>query len=438
MELAVEYIVKFISSFIMMSVIVNCWHKLIGEKINLKDKKMYITIVILSLISIFNYYLVNQYIRIFSITLFLVIAFYVLFKKKLSVTILTPIFVQFIFMIVEMIFVVTVCQIFNMNNEGIIDTQFGQFFSNFVISMLVLMVFKIPFINKFYNIIIKATDKINNKQIIITSFIVIIMANLLTMLLYYKIEFKYLLIFNTLLTIFCFTIVIYSFKTKNNYIKVYDKYNTTLKNLKEYEDILDRYRVSNHENKNQLLTIRNMLPKTNKKIISYIDTVVENKLKDNERVMFEVSRIPAGGLRGLIYSKVLAMKEINVDYELEISKEVKTVDLINNIDESMMLDICKIIGVYLDNAIQEVEKLYEKYVNIEMYLDNKDLIIAISNNYNEIIEIDKIEEKGYTTKENGHGYGLTLARGIIESNKKLSNKKMITQDTFTQMLKIKM
>ena len=132
------------------------------------------------------------------------------------------------------------------------------------------------------------------------------------------------------------------------------------------------------------------------------------------------------------------MKECNIQYELEISKDVRTVDLINNIDDFIMLDICKRIGVYTDNAIQEVEKLEEKYINIEMYLDNSDLIISISNNYSGIIELDKIEDSGYTTKEAGHGYGLTLAKQIVDNNKKLSNKKMITQDTFTQMLKIKM
>lgn len=343
-----------------------------------------------------------------------------------------------IVMVSEMVFVVVTCQIFKMNNTGIIDTQFGEFFSNTIISILILLIAKIPIIKNIYKRLVKITENISNKQIIITSFILIIIANLLTMLLYYKIEFKYLLIFNTVLTIFCLVIVIYSFKTKNNYIKVYDKYNTTLNSLKEYEDILDRYRISNHENKNQLLTIRNMLPKTNKKAITYIDTIVENKLKDSDKVMFEVSRIPAGGLRGLVYSKVLTMKELKVEYELEISKDIKTVDLINNIDDSMMLDICKVIGVYIDNAVQEVENLKEKYINIEMYLDNKDLIISISNNYGGRIELDKLENSGYTTKEKGHGYGLTLVKEIIDNNKKLSNQKMITKETFTQMLKIKM
>lgn len=202
--------------------------------------------------------------------------------------------------------------------------------------------------------------------------------------------------------------------------------------------MMDKYRVSNHENKNQLLTIRNMLPKTEKKTIDYIDTIVENKLKDNDRVMHEVSRIPAGGLRGLIYSKLTYMKEYNIDYGLNISKELRTVDLIDKIDENTLLDVCKIVGVYLDNAIQEVELCKEKYISIEMYLDIDEIIISISNNYESEFDIEKLEDKGYTTKTNGHGYGLVLVKELVNKNNKLSNERNISKDMFTQILKIKM
>ena len=413
------------------------WHKLLNKKIDYNNPKFYLTLVCLMIIALINYFNVNAYIRITILTLTLMIFFRFLFKESLQRCIITPIISQMIVMISEMIFVVTVSILFNMNNDGIINTQFGTLLSNLFIAVISLLIVNIPIFSKLYNFLIRITDRINRNKLIIFSLFIIVIANLLTMFLYYRVEFIYLLIFNTSLILFFLSIVIYSFKTQDNYIKVYDKYNTTLNSLKEYEDILDRYRISNHENKNQLLTIRNMLPKTNKKLISYIDKIIENKLKDNEKAMIEACKIPAGGLRGLIYSKILVMKSLKINYILEISKSVKTVDLIN-LDDSLMLDICKVIGVYVDNAIEEVKKLKRKYVNIEIYLEEKDLIISVSNNYAGIIDLDKLEEKGYTSKEKGHGYGLTLAKEIIDNNKKLSNSKVITKDSFTQMLKIKM
>lgn len=437
MNTIVGILLKFLSSMILMSVTVYIWHKLLKKSFNIKSLNNVIAIILMSITSIFNYYFVNQYIRIFSITVFLIIIFKFLFKESIQKSIITPIVSQIITMLSEMVFVAFICFIFDMNGSEIINTQFGNFLSNLFISIIILGICYIPVTTRFYNFLIKITDKIKNTQLLMFSFLIIIIANILTMIIYYKVEFVYLLIFNTLLTLFCLYIVINTLKTNNSYNKVYNKYNMTLTTLKEYENILDKYRISNHENKNQLLTIRNMISKTNKKAISYIDEIVDNKLKDNDKVMFEASRIPSGSLRGLIYSKILLMKELKIDYELEISKEVKTIDLIN-LDNLLMSDICKIIGVYLDNAIQAVKDLNEKYINIEMYIDNLDLIISISNNYKGKIDINKIDNKGYTSKGEGHGYGLALTKEIINNNNRLENEKRISKEVFSQTLKIKM
>jgi len=370
------------------------WHKLLNRKIDYNNPKFYITLTCLMLIALINYFNVNAYIRITIVTLTLMIFFRFLFKENLQRCIITPIISQMIVMISEMTFAILISLLFKMNNEQIVNTQFGNLLSNLVIAIISVLLIKIPVFSKLYDFLIKITDRINRNKLIIFSLFIIVIANLLTMFLYYRVEFIYLLIFNTCLTLFCLSIVIYSFKTQDNYIKVYDKYNTTLNSLKEYEDILDRYRISNHENKNQLLIIRNMLPKTNKKLISYIDKIIENKLKDNEKAIIEACKIPAGGLRGLIYSKILVMKNLKINYILEISKSVKTVDLIN-LDDSLMLDICKVIGVYIDNAIEEVKKLGCNVVDITESNNNSNVLayyITDSNTCPYLISYTKFKD----------------------------------------------
>ena len=176
----------------------------------------------------------------------------------------------------------------------------------------------------------------------------------------------------------------------------------------------------------------------NKEAVKYIDKIVKNKIKEDEDTLYQVSVIPAGGLRGLIYSKIVYMKENKIDYDLNISKEIRTVDLINNIDDSDILDICQVIGVYIDNAIEAVLNIKDKYMCISIYLENKNLTFEVSNCYEGKIDIDRIEDKGYTTKSSGHGYGLSLTKEIIDKNKKLKNEKRLSKETFTQILKIKM
>lgn len=425
---------SFVVTFIMLCVI----EDLLGNKTKKKIKKFLIPYLVLTFITIFECYILNKTIRILIMCISFFTYIKIVYKQNIQKSILTTIFYQLGIMVSELLFSVVLFYIFNFDAKLMLENPIYNILLNIMIPIINLCIIKIPFVKNIYNYLIKITSKIGSKQLLFLSLIVILIADILGTVIYFKVDFIYLLIINTTLTLICFAIVIYTFKTKNSYNKVYDKYNTTLNSLKEYEDISDRYRISNHENKNQLLTIRNMIPKTNKKVISYIDAIVENKLKDNDKVTFETAKIPAGGLRGLIYSKVLLMKELEIEYELEISKEIKTVDLINKIDDSTMLDICKVIGVYLDNAIQEVEKLSDKHINIEMYLEDNLLIISILNNYEGTIEIDLLEESGYTSKGKGHGYGLTLSKEIINNNKNLTNEKSISQDIFTQTLKIKM
>lgn len=414
------------------------WYKLLNKKIEFKSIKLYLTLFSLMIIAFLNYFNINAFVRIAVVTLCLIPFFRFLFKENLQKCILTPIFSQFLIMVSEVIYAIIASLFINLNDKHLEDIPWIALVSNFSNALIAYFLVTIPFVRKFYKFLINITSKIKKQHLIILFLIIIVIANILTMTVYYKVEFTYLMMISAGITLFCFSIIIYLLNTTNNYINVYDKYNTTLNSLKEYEDILDKYRISNHENKNQLLTIRNMLSKRDTKIINYIDTIVENKLKDNDKVMLDTSKIPAGGLRGLIYSKVLLMKNLKIDYEIEISSAVRTVDLINNINESTMLDICQIIGVYLDNSIQAVQNLKEKYINVEMYLNNSTLIISISNTYEGTIDLDKIDERGYTSKGQGHGYGLTLSKEIIDNNKKLSNEKRVSKGIFTQILKIKM
>ena len=256
---------------------------------------------------------------------------------------------------------------------------------------------------------------------------------------YYRIKTSYIVVFNTI------TILIYSFivfkmlEQKNRYIKMNNKYNMTNTTLKELEQNVSRLKITNHENKNQLLTIRNMIKKgeDSDKLIKHIEKIVDKKVKDDEELMFQTSTITDSMISSIIYSKMLTMKENNIDANLSVDRDIKDLYL-SDMDEDLSVEICKIIGVYLDNAIEEVTKLDKKLINIEVYAEDRSLCIDISNNYDGEIELDKLDEPGYTTKENGHGYGLSLVVEIVNDNEKLSTDREIKDNIFKQILKIKM
>lgn len=431
-----KYLYTITYSIILACSLIYIWHKLLNRKINFKDYKLYITLFGITIISIFNYFLVNKFVKIFIITLIFIFFFRYLFKEKINKCIITPIFYQCIIMVSETIFVALIAILFSKDANSIINSYFGNFISNVSISLISVFVARLKITRTLYTKILTFTDRIGSRSLVTFSFLVILIANVLAVFTYYKINFVFILIFNMITTIICYVIVIYSFKTQNNYNKVSDKYNIATKSLKDYEDMMTKYRVANHENKNLLLTVRAMILNKEKDIPKYIDSIIENKYNDDEKLLFEMSVIPSGGLRATIYSEIQKIKDNNIDYSLNIDNNLKTVDLIE-LDTDTVINICKVVGVFIDNAIEEVKDLKEKNIDVSLFVEKNILNIKVSNNYKNKIEIDKIFDEGYTTKGKGHGYGLALVKKIVDSNKNFENKSEISKDIFSQTLCIK-
>lgn len=428
-----EILSKIVYSFILACSLLYIWHKLIKRKIDFKDYKLYITILGITVISLFNFFMVNKFIKVTLITIIFMFFFRYLFREKISKCIITPIYYQIIIMISETLYTIVLVMIFNTSAGDIINSFLGTFLTNVSVAFISIAIVQFKFVNKLYNSLINLTNKIKNVQLIPICLIVLIIYNIANAAIYYKIKFIYLVIFNIFVILFCCIIAVASLIIESKYNKVADKYKIATNSLKDYEDMMTKYRIANHENKNLLLTIRAMILNKEKDIPKYIDSIVEDKYEDDERLLFEMSVIPSGGLRATIYSKILKIREKNIKYSLSIDKKLSTIDFIE-LEENTIVDICKIIGIFIDNAIEEVEKLSTKNIEISLFTDYNKLNIKVSNNYKNIIDIEKIFESGYTTKGENHGYGLTLVKKIIEKSQVLENITEINKKTFSQLL----
>ena len=415
------------------------WHKLHNQKISFKNYKVYVSIIFISIICIFNYYFVNNYIKILTILVASFIGNCFLFKRKDTSNIFVPIISELIILLSERMISIVAFTILNLDMNFVSSNYFGSLIINILIGFMSVILVNISFFKKLLNFLQKITSNIP-KNIIISIFaLLIIICNFLLAISYYKIETKYVLIFDTVMIIIYSFIVFKMLEQKNRYIKISNKYNMTNTTLKELEQNVTRLKITNHENKNQLLTIRNMIKKgeDGKSLIKHIENIVNTKIKDDETLMLQTSIITNSMISSIVYSKMLTMKENDVDAALIISRDIKDLYL-SDIPDELAVEVCKIIGVYLDNALEEVSKYEEKIINIEFYAEKKTLCIAISNNFEGEIDFEKMDNPGYTTKENGHGYGLSLALEIIESNDRLSSEREIKDNIFKQILKIKM
>lgn len=431
-----QFLKLILPNFILVASMILIWHKLANEKLNIKSIKIYITLFIVMFFSIFNFILVNKFIRIILITIIFMFVYRFLFKKSIRKCIMTPIFYQIIIMISETIVIFFTTLVVSDNILNYINSYLGIYITNISVSVLSIFLVNFKFVHNIYNYILKVIDKIKINRLATFGIFVIIALSIFPMTIYYKVRFEYLLLFYSTMIIACFIIVIYLLRTEDKYYSVSNKYNVAINSLTDYESMMNKYRIANHENKNLLLTIRAMILNKEKDIPKYIDTIIENKYEDDERLLFKMNVIPTGGLRATIYSEILKIKEKNIKYELIIDKKLSAIDIIE-LDERTIIDICKIIGVFIDNAIEEVQLLRKKLINIDIYVDNDSINIRVSNNYKGNINIEKIFESGYTTKSEGHGFGLSMVKKIVENNRLLENITEIKKNLFSQVLIIK-
>ena len=416
-----------------------CWKQLFDQPFEKFKNSKYIIILILIILTLdLSNYLFPQPFRMIIITLLLITINYFFISKDLKKALILSVISQMILSLTEVSFVIAGSLVFGNKMDTLVREPIPFIILHIYVVIISCLVVKTNLVKKIYSLI--CNNKTKNFESIAYSLMIIVTMIIATIESHIPMSLTLVLTINTIMSIIFISLVITSSKIKTNYNKINSKYQTSISSLKEYEVMIDKFRVDTHENKNEFLTIRNMIKDNNDKdtLIKYIDKLVDNKIKDNDKIMKKTAKIPAGGLRATIYSKLCLMDKLKIKYKLNISREVRTTDLID-LDEDLVLKICKILGVFLDNGIEAVKGLKKKEISVEMYVMDEELCIDITNNFKGNLDLNKITNMKYTTKGDGHGYGLTLANKILsEETDKLENEKSINRDTFTQTLKIKM
>ena len=409
--------------------------RLLKVKINYKSYKIYACFVSLVFLMLANYSYINGYLSFFVNTFYLIVIMIYLFNNvKVNNVIIVTIIEQLILFLSELIFSIFIIVLIKNNNSFLIDIR-GSLIANIIICSIALLLINIKIV---YIISLKIFDLMAKYNKYFLSILVVATLNILLYSIYNNIS-NYLVVCANIFFISVYSYIAYLFLYEKNRNNVYMEENKLLiKNLNEYEKMLDYQRVNNHENKNQLLVIKSMIEKNDKKLMEYVNEIIKEKREDNEIIYNKAKRIPSGGLQGLIYQKMLLMQEKNIEIILDIDNQVRKIDF-GKLSSKMNYDICRIVGIIIDNAIEETVKFNkkEREIIISMYVDDE-FVIEISNRFKNDLDLNKIYEKGYTSKSKGHGYGLSLLKKIVDENEKITNDIKIVNNIFTQIIKIKM
>ena len=311
----------------------------------------------------------------------------------------------------------------------------GSLLSNIVVCTIVL------FITYFFkNNIVKVfrSDIDNNNNIIILS----IFSILCVVVLFFDIIINYANDNNVcsyiLLIIIVLVIIGNLIKEK---IVINDKiqeYNGLLGFMKSYESEIEENKIQNHEIKNQFITIGSMLndnaPKN--KILDYVNSIIDDNSDIDDARYGDLQYLPLNGLKGFICSKLNKAEEENLNVSVVIKKGIEK-SIISKLSTSDFKKIGILLGVYFDNAIEASILSDKKYLGLEMYIDNGNVVIIITNTFGNVIRSSEETNKRISTKGAGRGHGLQLVNKVVSGSKLFSVQSEIIRKVYIQKIEVK-
>ena len=382
--------------------------------------------------------LLLYFLCIFLITLFVDITYQFLFfqivsilytllfcKEPFSTGFVTGVLTILIVLMVEIVVTLIVTLLFTNQIDAL--SYMASILLQIVILIMSNFIARMPFIQRLYQqFLLIIHTKIGCIMILMTLFSILLLNGL---------EFKnpiYSLILNIVMILF-YALIIQEFLEQEREKESQENFT---KFAKIYEEELQRVRLKNHRIQNELLMIQSYT-KENKKVQQLIQEILlEHQNVKDEDILSDLRKIPSGGLQGILYFKLLKAKEENIPYIIEFGPEIHA-QLFQYLDISTLRDICNILGVFLDNALESTILTKNPSLSIYVYLENKTLVFQITNSFTGLIDLSKMGKKRYTTKGKEHGYGLMMVQQILRKNKRLALETEIYNDIFSQTFKIK-
>lgn len=176
--------------------------------------------------------------------------------------------------------------------------------------------------------------------------------------------------------------------------------------------IVDALRANTHEYMNRLHVILGLLQiEAYDEAISFISDV-SSDIKNGYQTI--VRQIKNKTIAALILGKYNRAKELNVDLCLRNDSHLEEHDAYLSTKE-----LVTIIGNLLENAFEALEHLEKsRYVELFIGSDSHGLTITVDDTGCGMTEeqIAKIYQSQYTTKGEGHGFGLRLIQEIIHKH----------------------
>lgn len=376
----------------------------------------------------------NEILKTILMCTIFTMVFKIIFKSNISKSVLMSIIYIIILMLSDLLVLLFLKVILQMPKETIYTSFAGSVLGNVCTNIIMLLI--IYLLRKPLKKLLGYSFS-TNKKIIIVSIVTIT----ITVYFFFKIIAGYKVNNSVITYLMCMiafiTILLTLYREKIENESIIKKYDELLDVMKTYEVDIENQRTLIHENRNELMTIRSKAIDKNasKEFIEYMDSVIGDKVSTSISKYSKFTHLPSNGLKGFFYYKSMEAERRGIKVSANVSKKIEN-SFLKDLDTKTYKDLARLIGVYLDNAIDASEKSEDKKLGIEIYLIKENIKIIITNTFSNDVDLSKIGKERYTTKGKNHGHGLLLVSSIIRNNNRFIAKTKVDQNLYIQELTI--
>lgn len=151
-------------------------------------------------------------------------------------------------------------------------------------------------------------------------------------------------------------------------------------------------------------------------------------LVNKEAIIARLSNIKIFELKGILYGKLVQAMNLDLEIMLELTDEISHIDM-------NLLILSRVLGIYLDNAIEAATKTDEKVLLVAILCKNEYIIFHIENSTQSInFPIEQLIYEGFTTKKGHQGLGLSYVKDILDTCSNVQTSTQYKNGRFVQLI----
>ena len=192
-------IIYFLSALLILIFMICSWHVFMRKKINFKDYKLYVALIVGVLFCTAITLFLPQSLKFLSNVILLSLISYIFFCRNISKVLLMLAVSEFIAVIAEFIIAVPVFIFIDNNPNNVSNNLYSTILVNFGIPLLALVSLKTPFPLKLYDYLVKTFNNLKQSNLVIYFVVTIALISLFLIMTYMNLSSTVLLTCNTVL-----------------------------------------------------------------------------------------------------------------------------------------------------------------------------------------------------------------------------------------------